>query len=162
MNKTRCAFAVGMLGIALLPLASTAQAQVSVTSPGLTCVEDNDVTPDIRYSFGNAFNSGGAAEIFNCPYTVYNPQGVAFSGRVTVNDASNTAGFSCAIRACNETGTSCNVSGTFTTTAGFVGITSSPFLTAGGFSSGYMYMRCTVPAVSAGNQSGIVSLRWLE
>jgi hypothetical protein len=159
MNSTKLLCAVGICAGALMPLASTADAAFRVTSPGTMCVEDNDVTPSIRYSFGNAFNSNTVAEIFNCPMTVYNPTAVSFFGEVIVNDQSTTAGFSCAIRACNATGTSCSVSNTFTTGAAFTGILGSAFLGASGSQNGYSYMRCTVPG---GNTSNIISFNWLE
>jgi len=163
MKLTRVLCALGALGCLVLPMASTANAAFVVSSPGLMCVEDNDTTPEIRYSFGSAFNASSATETYNCPMTVYNPTAAAFSGSVTVKDNTQAGGFSCAVRACTSDGQTCNFSTAFTTSAAFTGFLSSPFLgVSGGFSGGYAYMRCSVPASSGGIDSAVVSVRWLE
>lgn len=166
MNKVRLLCAAGLCGMVSLPLATSAEAAVSVTSPGLVCVEDNDNTPDIRYSFGNALNPVSAAETYNCPLTITNPISGNFFGSAVITDQTTAAGVSCFVRACNATGSVCSSSNTFSTAtqfgAAWTGIISTGNLLVTGSANGYAYVRCTIPAQSGGNQSGVVSLSWLE
>ena len=172
MNLARQTARAAIAACALLSSATAvsvapARAELLITTrPGTECVKHADTTPDIYYTGGNAANDSAGTSTFVCPasshYLSLDALGGFFFDQAywwaSVDDQNAGSGFSCYLRSCNQTGTSCVnsptrvSSGTGIQTLSIVGSVFN-----WGSYTNYVYLRCSVPGKSGGSRSSVKS-----
>lgn len=168
MKPTKLHLAIGM-AVALCPVAASADV-VIVTHPGLKCVEHSDLSPELYYSGGNAYNDATGTNTFVCPAEktyIYDGADSVFVDEgywsAVVDDNNASYNFSCYLRSCNSLGTSCVNSATINSSGtGVQNLSGFGSVFASGSYTNYMYLRCTVPGKVGSASSGIKSYMTYE
>lgn len=168
MNKRFGMVLGGLVFTAVTQMASATVTKYVQDYVGNRCVEYSDSTPDIEYYGSAAENGAGTSQDFYCPVTFEHETTIdgyvmtadALTWSAYVDDDHASENVSCFLRICTLDAASCETTGSVSSSGtGVQLLTGGSLSTLAGDSYFVPYLRCTIPAVSSGNESGIVSYR---